>query len=66
MVKSQISRRMVLTGLGASVALPWLESGQLLGVEEAKTPPRRFGFMFWGDGIHPEEWWTKGSGENLE
>ena len=66
MVQSKISRRMVLTGLGASVALPWLESGRLLGVEESKAPPKRFGFMFWGDGIHPAEWWTKGSGENLE
>ena len=66
MVQSKISRRMVLTGLGASVALPWLESGRLLGVEESKVPPKRFGFMFWGDGIHPAEWWTKGSGENLE
>ena len=55
MVKSQISRRMILTGLGASVALPWLESGQLLGVEEAKAPPRRFGFMFWCEVNHPEE-----------
>ena len=66
MVQSKISRRMVLTGIGASVALPWLESGRLLGVEESKAPPKRFGFMFWGDGIHPAEWWTKGSGENLE
>ena len=42
MVNPQLSRRMVLTGLGASVALPWLESGRLLGVEETKDPPKRF------------------------
>ncbi len=66
MVQSQITRRMVLTGLGASVALPWLESGKLLGVEQTRELPKRFGFMFWGDGIHPAEWWTKGNGEQME
>ena len=66
MVQSKISRRMILTSLGVTVALPWLESGRLLGVEETKEPPKRFGFMFWGDGIHPAQWWTKGSGQNLE
>ena len=66
MVQSQITRRMVLSGLGASVALPWLESGKLLGVEQTRELPKRFGFMFWGDGIHPAEWWTKGNGEQME
>ena len=41
-----VSRRVVLSGLGASVALPWLESGKLLGVENDVVGPQRFGFLF--------------------
>ena len=62
----QVSRRVVLQCLGASVALPWLESGQLLGAEDVQTPPKRFAFLFFGDGIHPPQWWSKGSGTDLE
>ena len=65
----RISRRVVLQGLGASVALPWLESGRLLAetADTAKdTPPKRFAMLFFGDGIHPPEWWAKGNGSSLE
>lgn len=63
-----ITRRHVLTGLGATIALPWLESIKLVGAESAnvKSPPKRFAFLFFGDGIHPPEWWSKGNGFNLE
>ena len=64
--KSQISRRVVLQGLGATVALPWLESGRVLGVENEPVAAKRFAFLFFGDGIHPPEWWSKGSGADLE
>lgn len=63
---SGASRRVVLQGLGASMALPWMESAKLLGAQAAKIPPKRFAFLFFGDGIHPPEWWTKGSGNSLE
>lgn len=65
---SAISRRVVLKGLGATVALPWLESVRVLADEapKANTPPKRFAFLFFGDGIHPAGWWSKGSGANLE
>jgi hypothetical protein len=56
----------VLRALGASVALPWLESGKLVGAESSKEGPKRFAFLFFGDGIHPPEWWSKGSGTALE
>ncbi|MBC8355477.1 MAG: DUF1552 domain-containing protein [Planctomycetes bacterium] len=62
----RISRRVVLGGIGASVALPWLESGKLVGAENGQLAPKRFAFLFFGDGIHPPEWWTKGSGTELE
>ncbi|MCA9049353.1 MAG: DUF1552 domain-containing protein [Planctomycetaceae bacterium] len=63
-----LTRRHVLTGLGAAVALPWLESMKLpaADIAAASAPPKRFAFLFFGDGIHPPEWWTKGNGENLE
>ncbi len=59
-------RRVVLKALGASVALPWLESSRSLGVEAVQTPAKRFAFLFFGDGVHPPEWWSKGEGRNLE
>ncbi|MEJ7590307.1 MAG: DUF1552 domain-containing protein [Planctomycetaceae bacterium] len=62
----RVSRRLVLNGLGATVALPWLESVKLFAAETAKTSPKRFAFLFFGDGIHPPEWWSKGSGADLE
>ena len=61
-----VSRRVVLSALGASVALPWLESARAFGVETAKAAPKRFAFLFFGDGIHPPEWWSKGDGPTLE
>ena len=64
--KPRFARRVILNALGASVALPWLESVRLFGAETAKAPPKRFAFMFFGDGIHPPEWWSKGNGSSLE
>ncbi|MCA9033150.1 MAG: DUF1552 domain-containing protein, partial [Planctomycetaceae bacterium] len=62
-----LSRRHVLTGLGAAVALPWLESMKLLAADiPTNTPPKRFACLFFGDGVHPPEWWSKGNGTNLE
>jgi hypothetical protein len=31
-----------------------------------QTPAKRFAFLFFGDGVHPPEWWSKGEGRNLE
>jgi len=62
----QPNRRVILKSLGATMALPWLESGKLLGVEAAKSTPQRFGFLFFGDGIHPAEWWANQKKEGLE
>ena len=65
-----ISRRVLLKGLGASVALPWLESMSAFGREtissdKAKTP-QRFACLFIGDGISPPQWWAKGDGSEME
>lgn len=66
---SKMSRRVVLQGLGATVALPWLESSRLLAADRSAkddAPAKRFAFLFFGDGIHPPEWWSKGNGNSLE
>lgn len=64
---ASLSRRVVLQGLGASVALPWLECGdKLLGAEVTTNAPKRFAFLFFGDGIHPPQWWSKGDGVQME
>lgn len=65
-LSARVSRRVVLRALGASVALPWLESGKLRGGDRGVVGPKRFAFLFFGDGIHPPEWWSKGSGSSLE
>ncbi len=71
MLASQaISRRVLLKGLGASVALPWLESISAFGRETASLEksriPQRFACLFIGDGISPPHWWAKGNGSDME
>lgn len=68
MSSPQLSRRVVLKGLGATVALPWLESIRAVASDPParNAPPKRFAFLFFGDGIHPAEWWSRGNGSTLE
>jgi len=69
MQKQNLSRRVLLKGLGCSVALPWLESSHLWGGETVATKtksPQRFACMFIGDGISPPLWWSKGDGADME
>ncbi|MDA1016616.1 MAG: DUF1552 domain-containing protein [Planctomycetota bacterium] len=64
-----LSRRVMLQGLGCSVAMPWLESAQVWGGESTVTKtksPQRFACMFIGDGISPPHWWSKGDGAAME
>lgn len=68
-VERTVSRRVLLKGLGLSVALPWLEAGHLWGGEFAKTgarSPQRFACLFIGDGISPPLWWSKGDGAAMQ
>lgn len=66
MTNTPISRRLLLKGLGVTVALPWLESLAVAAPRVAKTPPKRFACMFIGDGISPPNWWAKGEGAKME
>lgn len=59
--KARLSRRAVLRGAGATIALPWLES-----LQAAATPPKRFAVLFMGTGINEDHWYAKGAGESME
>jgi hypothetical protein len=68
---NKISRRTLLQGVGATMALPWLESIPVWGGESASgtpvsAPPRRFAALFMGNGISPNNWWVKGSGAAMQ
>lgn len=56
-----LSRRAVLRGAGAVVALPWLES-----LQGAVTPPKRFAVLFMGNGVNEDQWFAKGNGDAME
>ncbi len=71
MTKSNlISRRMMLQGLGCTIALPWLESVKVFAGDSPAAaparPPQRFACLFQGDGISPNEWWSRGDGRAME
>jgi hypothetical protein len=60
-----ISRRTLLRGTGAALALPWLEimSPALGSSAPARTPPLRLGVLFKGNGVHPPSWDIAGRSE---
>ncbi len=71
MIKRRLSRRMVLRGLGVSMALPWLESLPVWGEQQGQSgsgnqAPLRFGVLFSGNGFHRDQWWAKGNGVEME
>ena len=70
MTHYDISRRTLLSGLGVSMALPWLESVSAWSDNAAhKTsaePPVRLACFFAGNGFHSDEWWAKGEGDQME
>jgi hypothetical protein len=60
-LNSKVSRRAVLRGAGATIAMPWLES-----LQAATTPPKRFAALFMGCGVNEDHWYAKGAGESME
>jgi hypothetical protein len=67
-----LSRRVFLTGTGASLTLPWLsslplraESGKRTSDDKTK-PPRRFACLYFSNGVEPAHWWAKGSGADMQ
>src|SRR5947209_2155503 len=65
-MSTPIRRRILLRGAGVAMALPWLESIPVWGGEAASPAPRRFAALFMGNGISPDHFWAKGSGEGME
>ncbi|HIF33008.1 MAG TPA: hypothetical protein EYQ75_15290, partial [Planctomycetaceae bacterium] len=59
----KLSRRTVLRGLGASIALPWLESIPVWGDDTTSRgsaePPVRFACVFAGNGFAKNHWWAR-------
>jgi hypothetical protein len=71
MTTHRFSRRMMLRGLGVTMALPWLESLNVWGDEpegnqRASDAPVRLAVLFAGNGFHSKEWWAKGEGKAME
>jgi len=61
----QIHRRAVLRGMGAALALPWLESvrcGSAWAGELAQTPPVRMCCWYVPNGVHLPAWFPKRDG----
>ncbi len=62
-----ISRRTILKGLGAAVALPWLEamvpsSAFAAAAPGAKAAPTRLAFLYVPNGVNMAEWTPKAEG----
>jgi hypothetical protein len=71
MKNETLSRRKWLRGAGVVVGLPWLESMPVWGQSSDSNNsgvdfPKRFGVMFMACGVHPEHWWAKGEGKEME
>jgi hypothetical protein len=65
-----ISRRTMLRGAGAALALPWLEAmaPQTLAAKASASTesPRRLAVLFMPNGVHPGQWTPKGMGKQFE
>lgn len=72
MSKGRLSRRTLLRGLGAAVALPWLEcmspTTSLLGADKktAGAPPLRMLFFNVPNGVHMPHWTPSSEGHKFE
>lgn len=61
-----VRRRAVLRGLGATLALPWLESLAWAAGQPDEKPPVRFGSLVFANGVNPYHWWARGDGDAME
>jgi hypothetical protein len=69
MKELHVSRRAVLRGMGAAIALPWLEAmmpGSLLGAATPTTTPRRMAFLYVPNGIDMANWTPAAEGALTE
>ncbi len=69
MKRMNISRRTVLRGTGAALALPWLEvmrANSILASETAAERPIRVAAMFFPNGVREDRWTPEGTGTDWE
>jgi hypothetical protein len=70
MTRTLISRRTVLRGVGAAVALPWLEAmtplSALASAPAAKSIPTRMAFLYVPNGKNMPDWTPKAEGSVFE
>jgi hypothetical protein len=67
MKAKRISRRTVLRGAGAALALPWLETmGRAAPAATLTEPPLRMVCMYMPNGVRPDYWTPAGDGEDYE
>ena len=71
-VSNRITRRAILRGAGATLALPWLESFDSFASTAPTTGasagafPKRFGVVFLGCGVNENHWGSEGSGSEMK
>jgi hypothetical protein len=69
LTRKHLSRRTLLQGAGASIALPLLDAMLPAGTALAQTaaaPSRRLGFVYFAHGALQEEWEPRATGRNFE
>lgn len=64
----QISRRRMLKGMGACIALPFLEAMAIPGIKSSLPgkSPVRTAFLFMPNGVHPDHWTPCAPGTEFE
>ncbi len=66
MKKLNLTRRSVLRGAGATLALPWLEAMTPVARAAAGKPPVRMAAMFMANGVRQDMWTPAGEGRDFE
>ncbi len=63
-MNSQVNRRTLLRGLGAAIALPWLESlpGVARAAAASSSPPIRMSYWYVPNGVHLPAWFPATEG----
>src|SRR5580692_1020026 len=61
-----LSRRAMLRGMGAAVALPFLDAMRPLRGAESGKYPVRLGVIFMPNGVRQDKWTPEGEGTNFK
>ena len=67
LTRKALTRRTVLKGVGATIALPLLDSmTPALSAQSSQTAPMRLGFVYAAHGVIHSEWKPRQTGRNYE